>query len=111
MSLSCMYLQTQNIKVFVKFKYFEKATKFCEISTLLLSYVVPVKRKTKLKQPAGQTFFPTFPKELSHFLQTLGSHSKVHLENAKKSLVHIMKSGLDGMPLFLLDDLLNKFCS
>ena len=28
----------------VKFIYSEKATKFCEISTLLLSYVVPVKR-------------------------------------------------------------------
>ena len=28
---------------FLKYKYSEKATKFCEISTLLLSYVVPVK--------------------------------------------------------------------
>ena len=36
------------------------------------------------------------------------SHSKVHWENAKKNLVHIMKSGLDAMPLFLLDDLLSK---
>ena len=26
--------------------------------------------KTKLRQPTGQTFFPTFPKEFSHFLQT-----------------------------------------
>ena len=25
----------------------------------------------KLKQPTGQTFFPTFPKEYSHFLQNL----------------------------------------
>ena len=25
----------------------------------------------KLGQPAGQSFFPTFPKEFSHFLQTL----------------------------------------
>ena len=50
MSLSCMYLQTQNIKVFVKFKYFEKATKFCEISTLLLSYVVSVKSKVEISQ-------------------------------------------------------------
>jgi hypothetical protein len=24
----------------------------------------------KLRQPTGQTFFPTFPKEFSHFLQT-----------------------------------------
>ena len=25
---------------------------------------------SKLSQPTGQTFFPTFPKEFSHFLQT-----------------------------------------
>ena len=43
--------------------------------------------KTKLRQPTGQTFFPTFPKEFSHFLQTKGSLSKVHWKNAKKSLV------------------------
>ena len=60
---------------------------------------------SKLRQPTGQIFFPTFPKEFSHFLQTQGSHSKVHWENAKKKS-GIMKSGLDAMPLFLLDDLL-----
>ena len=32
----------------VKFIYSEKATKFCEISTLLLSYVVPVKIKVEI---------------------------------------------------------------
>ena len=37
----------------------------------------------------------------------LSQFSKVRLENAKKNLVHIMKSGLDAMPLFLLDDLLS----
>ena len=26
--------------------------------------------KTKLRQQTGQTFFPTFSKEFSHFLQT-----------------------------------------
>ena len=26
--------------------------------------------KIKLRQPTGQTFFPIFPKEFSHFLQT-----------------------------------------
>ena len=31
----------------VKFIYSEKATKFCEIFTLLLSYVLPVKSKVK----------------------------------------------------------------
>ena len=32
----------------VKFIYSEKATKFCKIFTLLLSYVVPVKSKVKI---------------------------------------------------------------
>ena len=35
---------------YVKFIYSEKATKFCEIFTLLLSYVVPVKSKVKILQ-------------------------------------------------------------
>ena len=34
----------------LKFIYSEKATKFCEIFTLLLSYVVPVKRKLDISQ-------------------------------------------------------------
>ena len=34
----------------LKFIYPEKATKFCEISTLLLSYVVPVKIKVEISQ-------------------------------------------------------------
>ena len=34
----------------VKFIYSEKATKFCEVFTLLLSYVVPVKSKVKISQ-------------------------------------------------------------
>ena len=34
----------------VKFIYSEKATKFCEISSLLLSYVVPVKSKVEISQ-------------------------------------------------------------
>ena len=36
--------------VFVKFIYSEEATKFCEIFTLLLSNVVPVKSKVKILQ-------------------------------------------------------------
>ena len=32
----------------LKFIYSEKATKFCEISTVDLSYVVPVKSKVKI---------------------------------------------------------------
>ena len=34
----------------VKFIYSEKATRFCEISTLRLSYVVPVKSKVEILQ-------------------------------------------------------------
>ena len=34
----------------VKFIYSEKATTFCEISTLLLSYLVPVKSKMEISQ-------------------------------------------------------------
>ena len=34
----------------LKFIYSKKATKFCEIFTLILSYVVPVKSKVKISQ-------------------------------------------------------------
>ena len=34
----------------LKFVYSEKATKFCDIFTLLLSYIVLVKSKVKIKQ-------------------------------------------------------------
>ena len=36
--------------VVIKFIYSEKATKFCKIFILLLSYVVPVKSKVKISQ-------------------------------------------------------------
>ena len=36
--------------ILVKFIYSQKATKFCEISTLLLTYVVPVKSKVEISQ-------------------------------------------------------------
>ena len=38
----------------LKFIYSEKATKFCEISTLLLSFVVPVKSKVEISQNCGR---------------------------------------------------------
>ena len=34
----------------VKFTYFEKTSKFCEISTLFLSYVVPINSKVEISQ-------------------------------------------------------------
>ena len=38
------------LTLLLKFIYSEKATKFCEIFSLLLSYVVPVKSKVKISQ-------------------------------------------------------------
>ena len=35
---------------YIKFIYSEKPTKFCKISTLLLSYVVPVKSKVEISR-------------------------------------------------------------
>ena len=37
-------------EAFLKFIYSEKATKFCKIFTLLLSYVVPVTSKVEISQ-------------------------------------------------------------
>ena len=37
-------------KLVLKFMYSEKATKFCDIFNLLLSYLVPVKSKVKISQ-------------------------------------------------------------
>ena len=37
-------------EIVLKFIYSEKTTKFCEISTLILSYVVPVKSKVEISQ-------------------------------------------------------------
>ena len=41
---------THDLNHDLKFVYSEKATKFCEILTLLLSYVVLVKSKVKISQ-------------------------------------------------------------
>ena len=40
-------------KKLVKFIYYEKATKFCEISTVDLSYVLPVKSTLEILQNCG----------------------------------------------------------
>ena len=40
--------ELKNSTLEIKFTYSEKAIKFCEISTLLLSYVVAVKIKVKI---------------------------------------------------------------
>ena len=43
-------IPTYYIPIDLKFIHSEKATKLCEISTLLLSYVVPVKSKLEISQ-------------------------------------------------------------
>ena len=50
MFLSFWLEATKKCPIFIKFIYSEKATKFCEIFTLLLSYVVPVKIKVEISQ-------------------------------------------------------------
>ena len=47
---SCLSLHSKTHFAELKFIYSEKATKFWEISTLLLSYVVPVKSKMETSQ-------------------------------------------------------------
>ena len=47
---SCYFRYVHRIIAQLKFIYSEKATKLCEIFTLLLSYVVPVKSKVKISQ-------------------------------------------------------------
>ena len=42
--------QVQQCSSILKFIYSEKATKFCKISTLLLSYIVPIKSKVEILQ-------------------------------------------------------------
>ena len=45
-----LYLGGQITQVNLKFIYSEKATKFCKISTLLLSFMVTVKSKVEILQ-------------------------------------------------------------
>ena len=51
----------------VKFIHSEKATKFCQISTLFLSYVVPVKSKVEISQNCVAF------KEYMNFIYTKGA--------------------------------------
>ena len=49
--MSCEFLcKIHGPLSWLKFIYSEKATKFCKIFTVLLSYVVPVKSKVKISQ-------------------------------------------------------------
>ena len=46
--ITCQFLALARQLFALKFVYSEKAIKFCQISTLLLSYVVPVKSKVEI---------------------------------------------------------------
>ena len=60
--------ETCLLVILVKFIYSEKATKFCEIFTLLLSYVVPVKSKVKiLKILVAFSEYMNFKKKRDYF--------------------------------------------
>ena len=54
----------------------------------------------KLRQPTGQTFFPTFPKEFSHFLQ-----AEFFWKMQRKTWYSILR--VDAMPLSLKNLLLS----
>ena len=58
-------------EIVVKFIYFEKATPFCEISTVALSYVVPVKSTVEISQN-----FVAFPEYMKFTVtaQTIAKH-------------------------------------
>ena len=45
-----MVQQKESFTDMLKFIYYEKATKFCEISTVDLSYVVPIKSMVEISQ-------------------------------------------------------------
>ena len=56
----------------------------------------PMKCKSKLKQPTGQTFFPTFPQEFSHFVAIAEFFWKIQRKTWYSSFE------VDAMPLSLL---------
>ena len=64
----------------VKFIYSEKATKFCNIFTLFLSYVVPVKIKVKILQ-----IFVAFSEYMNFITQaSFNMHLRlIYFESAK----------------------------
>ena len=60
----------------LKFIYSEKATKFCEISTLLLSYVAPFKGKVEISQNfvAFSEYMNFKPTWFGHFYRRMTDH-------------------------------------
>ena len=70
----------------LKFIYSEKATKYCEISTVDLSYVVPVKSKVEILQNfvAFSEYYMNFNWKIElDFFQNFGFLKICHLVLAK----------------------------
>ena len=65
----------------LKFIYSEKATKFCKISTLLLSSVVPVKTKVEISQN-----FVTFSEYMNFILVSFLILCSLYVHKEKKVL-------------------------
>ena len=70
----------ENLNLLLKFKYSEKATKFCKIFSLLLSYVVPVKSKVKISQN-----FEAFSEYMNFENEFVYVSSLHHVSNSKQN--------------------------
>ena len=76
-----------HLSTLIKFIYSEKATKFCEISTLLLSYVVPVKSKVEIPQN-----FVAFSESMKWSLWTLPSVAEVASDGGVSLSIAVLKA-------------------
>ena len=76
----------------LKFIYYEKATKFCEIFTLLLPYVVPVKIKVKISQN-----FVAFSEHMN-----FNSYS-FKIDTLGRWVDHLIDQASDGPSIILVD--------
>ena len=88
----------------LKFIYSEKATKFCEIFTLLLSYAVPVKSKVKISQN-----FVTFSEYMNFTINWQGAWHSSSVKN-KERLFQFIKKFCNTTKWYDTTYLQNKVC-
>ena len=67
----------------LKFIYSEKAIKFCETSTLLLSYIVPVKSKVEISQN-----FVAFPEHMNFKVRRQSTYLILKVEERMSGFVY-----------------------
>ena len=86
----------------LKFIYSEKAPKFCDIFTLLLSYVLPVKSKVKIS-PNFVAFseYMNFMKFGVHKLRRLGTSVRSLILKLSASLICIVNFLKKGPEMLL----------